>query len=296
MIPSTKIKSFDYPRSVKKNVWENYLGRKLELQELKLLKSVANENELNLDIKKLSHCANENNLYIYKLTDLDGDCLFESLKCYDLFDDLYEFKKMLSTIMIMCKNDKNLTPNKEFTLSEIFSLTNGISTVYCKYTDKFYKYNFDAMCLDLMGASSWSRINTELLLTILSSLLNLKIIILHENKHITKIETNVNENTMNVYIGLLSEYHYVPLKEITDSQHNYIVPRFTKYTKMIHEWGRQMAFSLGRVTYEQEDSDCLGNIKNIEQKNDNATIDKIDKNEFKNIEVSNEDYNKFVEF
>lgn len=196
--------------------WEYFLKRKLNDKEKKLIKDVHSENLLNKVLQNIHEKVIKDKLYIPMLTPDDGNCLFSSL-CYHKFaNDIPTLKKGLSNMLVFFKDMKNFIPGQDTTLSELFTMYNEIEFVFCYNEQKLYKYNYDAMCLDLLSNDGWKRINTELLFTIMSIVMNVRFLIYHNNGHITKIcpDGIENEKTKNVYLAHMGESHYIPLDEI----------------------------------------------------------------------------------
>lgn len=200
----------------KQEFFEKILDRKLNAAEKKLLRNVKGEFKFNIKLSKLHKIAREKNMIVSTLTNLHGNCLFESLK-YFFECDTDKFREGLATLMLIFKDVKNIIPNQDMSLNELFTIYNDVENVYCEKNKKLYKYNYDTMCIDLATDSSWTRLNTELILMFISTLLNVKIEILHDNSHVTTICSTVeNINTMTIYLGQMGEFHYVPLNKITN--------------------------------------------------------------------------------
>lgn len=193
------------------NYWESILGRRLNDEEKEKFKNVQSEKNMN----KVIHCvywhAVKNGLYIPILTENDGNCLFHCLCYYKFADDIKTLKRGLSNMLLFFRDMKNFIPGQDMTLAELFGLHNDIENIFCYKEQNLYKYNYDAMCLDLLLDDGWKRINTELLFTVLSIIMNKRFIIYHDNKHITNICPNENKNTKNIYLAQLGECHYIPL-------------------------------------------------------------------------------------
>ena len=219
--------------------WESILKRRLKQEEKERIKSVYAEKEMNKVIRDIHNMAKKNGLYIPKLTENDGNCLFWSLCYYDFANDITSLKKGISNMLMFFKDMKNFIPGQEMPLSELFALHNDIEYVYCYKEQKLYKYNYDAMCMDIITNDGWKRINTELLFTVLSIIMNIRFQIYHDNGHITKICPNEKEDTKNIFLAQLGECHYIPLDIISDN----IVPKCLEYTESwddFIEWGEKI--------------------------------------------------------
>lgn len=205
-----------------KEYWENKINRSLTTYENFMFMKVKSEYKFNKKLKCIYDKAQADNLYIPYLTNMHGNCIFESLKCYDIFEDIDVFRKGLAVMMLMFKNVKNFIPNQELSLSELFVFYNEIELVFCKKTNRLYKYNYDAMCIDLANDTSWTRLNTELIFTVISVIFNVRFIIYHDNGYISNINSAIglDINQLTIYLGLVNEIHYVPLYKSKDGQHN----------------------------------------------------------------------------
>lgn len=273
-----KIKSYNYDNTVSIEYWQNYLQRHLTKEEYFILKQAKCEKTINDKIKKIYNICSKNNMYIPMLTNMHGNCIFESLQYFKLCDDIDNLRKGIANIMIMFKDKKNFLPNQEMSLSELFSIYNEIEYVYCRIQKKLYKYNFDAMCIDLANDCSWTRLNTELIFTVMSLLLNLKFFIFHDNGHVTKICSDENDNTLNIYLGLIDEFHYFPIDmKSNDTTHK--CPFYLDKLMIFHKWAKYSAIVMKRVIYETES----------ESENDTDTdTDNNSNDSFKEIKMPSE--------
>jgi hypothetical protein len=215
--------------------WESVLGRRLKREEVERIQSVHAEKHMNSSINDIYNKAITYGLYIPMLTPNDGNCLFSSLCYYNFADNIQSLKKGVANMMIFFKNMKNFIPGQEMTLGELFPLHNELEFVFCYNEQKVYKYTYDAMCIDIMADDGWKRINTELLLTVLSVSLNLKFQIFHDNGHITKICPHEKEDTRNIFLAHVGECHYIPLDIISENT-NENVPECLYYTESFDEF------------------------------------------------------------
>ena len=213
---------FLYKRSVDPIYWQSYLSRKLTNDEKHLLFSTKQEQQLNDEILKIYNVAKNDGLYIPELTELDGNCLFESLRILNLYNDSQLFRIGFAQLLLILKNVHGVLPGFSESLDEIYQNFRDCNYVICSKTKKAYYYNYDAMCVDLAKNSTWTRFNTELLMRILCAILNINIIIYHHNGHITNINNHINEDTINIYLGQTGDatqkndsgFHYIPLQKI----------------------------------------------------------------------------------
>lgn len=200
----------EYPKTTNIKRWEEFLNRKLQKNEIKLLYRTSNEIQLNKLIYNLVDNIKNKNLYIPTLTASDGNCLFESI-CYKLKNIQKEIlRNEIAVFMRMYKSYPSLFPNQELSLNDMFMCYNEIDYIYDKNTNKLYKYTYDIMCSDLSCDNSWERLPVEIILMCASFIYDIKFIIYHNNGYTHEINTSENINDI-VYLGLLGEFHYIPL-------------------------------------------------------------------------------------
>lgn len=255
MTKELKIHSYDYLSVINSDYWKNYLGRDLSEEEDYILSQTKNEKKFNERIENIFKLGKTKNLYIPVLTKMRGNCIFECLQYFKLCDNITAFRQGIAIMMFIFKKQKNFIPGQELTLEELFGIRIGdkIPYVWCSKTQKLYKYNYDAMCIDLGTEYSWTRVDTQMMLTFISVFLNLKILILHDNDmHITEICTKEDKNTMTIHLGLIKEVHYIPLDYIHKNKKidDYKCLKYNEALKYFHNWAKTMAISLNRVTYE----------------------------------------------
>lgn len=231
-----------HPKTPNIKKWEIYLQRKLTLIEKKLLKKAQCEMSINNNIMNLVVNLKNDKLYIPKLSISDGNCLYESLNYHLKEKNLLDIRKSVANFMKLFKNQKNIFSNNEYSLNELFLFQNEIQYVLNNKDNKIYNYNFDIMCIDLECDGSWERLPIELILMCISYLYDVKITICHDNGYMHHI---INSDTIEkeIYIGLLGEFHYIPLEikkdgnpdDITD---NVIV--YNKYIDKYHKWSKNL--------------------------------------------------------
>lgn len=186
-----------------------FLNRDVTHEEMSILSYIKSEYNFNQEIKNLYNCGLQYNLYIPALTELSGNCFFESLQILNIIDDQIKFRNALAMAMLVFKDKKFFIKNQDLTLEELFNFTNEIECVYCTNTNKFYKYDYKAMLYDIMTDTAWTRLPTQIIIMVIATLLNIKFVILHNNSHITEL----GESEEIVYLGLVDEMHYIPLKK-----------------------------------------------------------------------------------
>jgi hypothetical protein len=238
---------YDYEKTINRQYWKDFLGRDLTEEEKYLIESIKDEKRINHKIEILNQAASNQGLYIPMLTKMRGNCLFECFQYHNLIDNIMDFRKCLSTLMLLFRDFPNFIPGQSLTLKEIFDCQNEIEFVFCRKTHKLYKYNYDIMCRDIACNYSWTRLPTQLILTIISFIFDLKIRIHYDNGYVTEICTN--EDTFDVInIGLLGELHYVPLEIRRGLEREDTIPKYTNALKEFHQWAISMCKSLGRFT------------------------------------------------
>jgi hypothetical protein len=273
-----------FPRSLDGREWVRYLERALTWQEMHIIEDFKAEWHMNEQLNMLyNHCRGRG-MFVPILTDLDGNCLFESLVYYNVAESIEILRESVAYLMYIFKDYKNLLPGVDISLKEMFEFTNDIEVVYSvfknKQTDektiKFYKYTYDTMCKDLSNLYSWSKLPTEIIMRLMSYLFNIEFVILH-NK-------NGNFTTINVYsevpeadrppmqkivLGLLGESHYIPIDFLQPDEE--LDPMFyVDARKRFMKWARSQQ-EIKKIKYETR----LNRLKYLQ---DNAKhIDSIDR-------------------
>ena len=214
--------------------WEKNLGRNISKDENKIIMQAKHENEINECVGNIYTTAQQNNMHIPFLTELDGNCIFECLKYHKICNNISDFRCGLAYLLITLKNKKYFIPTREDSLEEIFDMTNDINIVFCKKDKKIYNYNFHAMCVDLANNGSWRRIQMDLVINCIAILTNIHIHIIHNNGHISKINPVTNNDTLTIYIGMIGEYHYIPICNNTDEHVE--CPQFKSDRNKFNDW------------------------------------------------------------
>lgn len=173
------------------------------------------------------------NYYVPMLTSLDGNCLFESLLYHKIGTSVEQLRQTLALIMYLYKSYKGFFPNREESLEDLFVPFNCVEYVVCKkkvngeIQKEFYKYTYNVMCQDLSNNHSWTRLNTQLVLMVLSYIYKLEFVIVtnrdenkHEDDNIMFINTNSNDqvDVRKIYLGILGESHYVPIDILEEDE------------------------------------------------------------------------------
>ena len=226
--------------------WCRFLGRGLTKVESEMFKECITEHNLNLNICYLNKLAGVKGLCVKKLTNLQGNCLFESLLSYDIGgESVDDLRKIICSVMQIYGDYKGFIENqKDTTLRDLF-VFNECEYVFCQTDKCFYKYVYDVMCQDCSTDNSWTRLPTELVLTILSKLYCLEINIVHDTviaDNITPYITTINannpdKNVEKIYLGLMGESHYIPLTLIINTNdRNKKPPLHTEWRLKFHKW------------------------------------------------------------
>lgn len=175
-----------------------------------------NHNFMNECIKELYDNVTSMGLYIPKLTVDDGNCLFDCFLHFNFGDSIENIKKNIVNLLLYSKDIEFLI--QDTSPENIFANYNDINYVFENNSETLYKYTFEIMAIDILSYDGWTRINTELMLSIIAILLNLRFVIIHNTGYTHTIEFEKNENTKTYFLGLLCEHHYVPLVMIEDEK------------------------------------------------------------------------------
>lgn len=269
---------YHYEHTIEKKYWENYLDRQLTQDEKIMFDDIRSEKRTNNRIKDVAKVAKEKGLYIPMLTQLKGNCFFETLQFHNITNDHSDLRKTVAYIMHVFRDFKEFFPdNSQLSLKELFIFQNEIGRVFDKKSNASHPYNYDTMCRDITSDTSWSRLPMELILTVIAYVFNLRLLILHDNGHTTVIESCPDFNTMNLNMVLLGEMHYVPLLPRTGAPHEDNMPKYHEALQEFHRWARFMAESTGR--FDEINSDDDNNNKFVKKiKSDDAiNLDKAKK-------------------
>lgn len=236
-----------YPRTVKKSKWVEFLGRNLEPFEENLLCDVLFEIKFNKRMEKLYENCLKNNYFVPELTNLHGNCLFESLVFHGIGNSVMDLRKGLAYLMYQFRNHKGfLENNKDSTLKELYILyTDKDEYVYCRQDNKLYKYSYEIMCQDLATNCSWGNLHAELLLLIVSQIYNVQFeVTANEFDKITYRHAFENGEEMNhlpiIRLGHIFENHYVPIDTL-QNQSDFVPLYYSEAKIKFHKWGSVMA-------------------------------------------------------
>jgi hypothetical protein len=155
------------------NIWREKVGRNLTKKEYEIIKDSRCEYRMNMKINEVQMRLNKIGFKISDLTDLEGNCMYESIG-FNVHEDIEVIKKKVSSSMKKWRNEPAIKGN-DLVLEELCMIYNEIEFV--KVNGKREKYTFDLMVLDLLQDNGWQRMPTEILLHIISKIYNKKIII-----------------------------------------------------------------------------------------------------------------------
>ncbi len=137
-----------YPEKPDIDLWESFLNRNLTYEEKELMLEVVVENDLNKQIKALKYNILDLNCFIPKLTNNNGNCLFESLACLGLGENNLgiEHDKIirdnLSSVLLYVRNCSDFFPNVNISPEEIFNNSNDVEFIRFKKTNEVWEYNY----------------------------------------------------------------------------------------------------------------------------------------------------------
>lgn len=232
---------YPLPQTLNIKRWENYLGRRLDDEEYSLIEAVKSERDYNRNLIELFERTKSKGFYIPKLTERDGNCLFESLEIIGLCDDKDDFRRFLAYMMYVYKNKKNFLKFDDRSLCDMFNDTNEIEYVLCNEETIVYKYTYDTMCQDLANGSSWTRLPTQIIILFISSIMNVRFEIFNnQSDYVTVLDANESISKDTIYLGHLGEKHYVPLEIRTGNPNDDIVPKYTECIQCFKQWAKQM--------------------------------------------------------
>lgn len=233
---------------------KNYIkGKKISRRIKKIIKKYYEEEKINKQLNKLYENCEKNKLCMGKLTNMYGDCLFESLNYHGIGEDVESLRKGLAMILYIYKNDKEFLPSK-MSLKEMYemSMDEEIEKVYYKEKKekKYTKYGYNVMCQDLTVENSWERIPANIILILVSYLYKVEIITVVDyetkNNGISPInfwnEIEHENEIEKIYIGHICDNHWIPIKEkeenkeLEEEKNEY----YTKETEKFNKWAKEI--------------------------------------------------------
>jgi hypothetical protein len=243
---------YSYKPTTNRDYWQRklkHVHKRLTKKDISYLSSVRNEYFNNCSLQRIHEKALKNNLYIPCLTKLVGNCMFESLEHAGLCENHDEFRKAIA-ILFFTMGDCDIISTYTEPLKEVFTFFNDIEYVYCYKTEKLYKYSYYTMCSDMYKNCSWSRLPTELILTVIATLFKVRIHIYNDTGNVIKIcDKNListiplDDDNANIYLALIGENHYVPLTRIPDGTdiNSLECPKYLDNSKLFHKWAKTKA-------------------------------------------------------
>lgn len=252
-----------FPRTLNYNVWREYLGRPLEFEEKYMLENYKSEKHMNDMMSELYvQCNKKGDLYVPMLTNMDGNCMFESLIYHGIGSSVMQLRTILSVLLYIYKDYKGFLPKVDASLNEMFLMTNEVEYVVLRKklgndeTRNYYKYTYNVMCQDISNNHSWSRLPTQLILTTISYLYKVEIIIIsnlseYENKINAYESCIIKPQIKTIYLGHLGECHYVPIDTFNISE-EIIDPLFYRDAKIkLHQWAEEMEVNKINTYYDE---------------------------------------------
>ena len=230
-----------FPKTTSLKRWEIYLERELYEYEKAIIENFKGEYMTNKKMEQLFSIISEKSLYVPRLTNRDGNCLFESLNYHGIGKDVMSLRKGLASILYIYQDYQNFFPYEVKSLKELFNDYDERKYVMCN--SEFYKYSFNIMCQDLGNNHSWSKLPAEIILMVVSNIYGVEIVIVNnQNSYESTINVH-NSARKKVYLGHLSESHYVPLDVSDGSQADLY---YSEYKNKFLKW----ATSVKKSEYE----------------------------------------------
>jgi hypothetical protein len=278
---------YNYEPILDKKYWSMLLARSITDEEQLLFKVVKTEHKINNQIDIINQIASNNGLYIPYLTNIDGNCLFESLKYLGLVDNALELRRAIAEAFILFQDVPDF-PQDGFTMKSYFEMCfRDIEYMYCEKTKKIYKYNYTLMCRDLANNRSWNTLPTELILIMICYIYNVKIQIVKIGGNIITNEYKPNQDTLTFHIGHIgsgfeesdsSEFHYIPLKPKIGKSYENTVLHYNRESTEFHLWAKAMCDSIGLYVDKEDKKPQSGKHLKITETFEKFKIDDLDLN------------------
>ena len=231
---------YSFPKTLKVDVWVEYLGRPLTSDERDIIEYADCEREYNRQIRNIYRHATVRGLYIPKLTERDGNCLFESLQFLGLCSSSENLRLFIAHIMYSYRDCENLFDGEQRSLKQMFDDTNDVEQVLCDDELVIYKYTYETMCQDVATGCSWTRLPTQLIMMIICRLFNVVFEITSDSTEYVHVIGNQSATVQVVHIGHLSERHYIPLLKRQGLPLEDVCPKYLEYTNDFKNWAYQM--------------------------------------------------------
>lgn len=287
---TTKTINNTHPDKPDINLWESFLDRSLYDYEKDLILNVILEQELNKQISLLQQNLINNNCNIIKLTNNDGNCLFESLAELGIGENSINIKphflirQQISFILEEARNQNNFFPNINISPEDMFNNSNEIK--FIKNSNDINEiYNYDRMLLDLKTNNSWNRLPTELILMTISKIFNVSIKIHHNNtKYINEInvwKNYINNNEINtIHLGQINEQHYLPVSIIDTKKIYNIKLEYDNYKNYYKQWIDNIINNIPEnnvLSINVEATSEIPNISNTSDEYENLNLNDFEK-------------------
>jgi len=249
-----------YPMTARESEWENFLERKLKRFEKEIIHDLIREIMFNTEkMEPLHRKLYLKTMYIPALTQLHGNCFFESCVELGLGSDADNLRKAVAYLMYQYQDKKYFIPGQDLSLKELFQLEiyDEIEYVYCKKLKKLLKYTYDIMCMDLCSESSWSILPTNLIMLLMSRIFNVRFHIIKDTdpEDLTIRVVDAYENCTNapfrktINLGHILESHFLPIaintkKELKELSMDQFIKESLYYSEnkiKFHKWGMAMA-------------------------------------------------------
>lgn len=268
---------YTYKLTINAKYWQDQLRTgdiRFTQKDRKLLKKVKYEKHDNSSLKRIHQKALSDGFFIPCLTEMSGDCMFESLEHTGLCDDRVALRKMVATLFFLFGESSDVLPGYDDPLKIVFTYMNDIPYVYCHEKKKLYAYTYYTMCSDMFTEGEWSRLPTHLVLILMSTFFKVRFHIYHDSGHITTIcdesmssQIPEDDDSCNLRLGLVGEHHYVPLIRRTGNASELNCPKYNIELIKFHKWARERADVIGLYEDFCESSD--ENMMDTNAKDDN---------------------------
>ena len=245
------------------------INRKFTKNDRKVLKKAESEKEDNDLISNIASSGASVGCYIPELTDFDGNCFFESLQINGFCHDKKKLRQNLAFLFFLFGDSTDMIKIKgpdgrDLTLKEVCAQFNNIEYVFCWKKKRLYKYSYYTMCSDLYTNKTYTRFPTQVLLIMLSFFFGVRFHIHYDNGFINSEVAESSRDVIpkddperNIHLGLLGEYHYVPLCHLPDGilAEDIPVPKYNIDIAKFHKWARKVSDRAGMYVDIEEDGD-----------------------------------------
>lgn len=133
---------YTYKLTINAKYWQDQLRTgdiRFTQKDRKLLKKVKYEKHDNSSLKRIHQKALSDGFFIPCLTEMSGDCMFESLEHTGLCDDRVALRKMVATLFFLFGESSDVLPGYDDPLKIVFTYMNDIPYVYCHEKKKIIR-------------------------------------------------------------------------------------------------------------------------------------------------------------